>query len=58
MSKLLKSRDAAEYLCISERTLWNLQKELKIRSVRMGRLIRFDPADLDEFIEKAKTAVL
>jgi excisionase family DNA binding protein len=57
MSRLLKSKAAAEYLCISERTLWNLQKALKIKAVRMGRLIRFDPADLDEFIEKAKTAV-
>lgn len=55
MSKLLKSKQAAEYLCISERTLWNLQKSGKIKIVRMGRLIRFDPTDLDKFIEEAKT---
>ena len=55
MSRLLKSKQAAEYLCISERTLWNLQKSGKIKIVRMGRLIRFDPADLDKFIEEAKT---
>ncbi len=52
----MKSRQAASYLAISERTLWNLQKDGKIKSVRMGRLIRFDPADLDDFIEQAKTA--
>ena len=57
MSRLLKSKAAAEYLCISERTLWNLQKNQQITAVRMGRLIRFDPVDLDDFIEKAKTAV-
>ena len=57
MSRLLKSKTAAEYLCISERTLWNLQKNQRITAVRMGRLIRFDPADLDEFIEKAKTGI-
>ena len=55
MNRLLKSKQAAEYLCISERTLWNLQNRGKIKVVRMGRLIRFDPADLDKFIEEAKT---
>ncbi len=54
MGRLLKSKQAAEYLCISERTLWNLQNEGKIKVVRMGRLIRFDPEDLNEFIERAK----
>lgn len=53
--RLMKSTQAASYLAISERTLWNLQKCGRIKSVRMGRLIRFDPADLDEFIEQAKT---
>lgn len=57
MSRLLKSKEAAKYLCISERTLWNLQNSGKIKAVRMGRLIRFDPIDLDEFIEQAKTVV-
>lgn len=55
MSKLLKSKEAAEYLCISERTLWNLQNTGQVKVVRMGRLIRFDPVDLDNFIEEAKT---
>ncbi|MCD6175670.1 MAG: helix-turn-helix domain-containing protein [Planctomycetes bacterium] len=57
MSRLLKSKEAANYLCISERTLWNLQNIGKIKTVRMGRLIRFDPIDLDEFIEQAKTVI-
>ncbi len=55
MSRLLKSKEAANYLCISERTLWNLQNEDKIKVVRIGRLIRFDPSDLDEFIVQSKT---
>lgn len=57
INKLLKSKQAAEYLSVSERTLWNLQRELKIRAVRMGRLIRFDPDDLDDFIQRSKTSI-
>ena len=58
ITRLLKSRQAAKYLCISEKTLWNLQAGGKIKAVRMGRLIRYDPVDLDEFIEKSKTNIL
>ncbi len=53
-ARLMKCRDAARYLCISERTLWTLQNEGKVRAVKMGRLIRFDPEDLDLFIEQCK----
>ena len=57
-TRLLKVKEAAKYLCISEKTLWNLTNASEIRAVRMGRLIRYDPADLDEFIEKSKTKIL
>lgn len=53
-ARLMKCRDAAKYLCISERTLWTLQDEGKVRAVKMGRLIRYDQADLDLFIEQCK----
>ncbi|MBC8379676.1 MAG: helix-turn-helix domain-containing protein [Planctomycetes bacterium] len=56
-SRLLKSREAAKYLCVSEKTLWNLTNAGEIIVVRMGRLIRYDPADLDKFIEKSKTEI-
>ncbi len=56
-SRLLKSKEASRYLCISEKTLWNLQKAGEVRAVKLGRLIRYDPADLDAFIEQSKTKI-
>lgn len=56
-ARLQKSREAAEYLCISEKTLWNLTNTGQVRAVRMGRLVRYDSADLDEFVERSKTII-
>ena len=52
--KLMKSKQAAEYLCISERKLWDLQKSQRIPVVRIDRSVRFDHDDLDAFIANAK----
>lgn len=52
--RLIKSKDAAAYLAISQRKLWDLGKGNIIPVVRMGRAVRFDLADLDSFILKAK----
>ncbi len=54
MSKLMTSKQAAGYLCISERKLWDLQKLQRIPVVRIDRSVRFDIADLDSFIEQLK----
>ncbi len=54
MSKLMKSRQAAEYLCISERKLWDLQKDPRIPVVRIDRSVRYDIADLESFIDQLK----
>ena len=54
MSKLMKIKQAAAYLCISERKLWELSKCGRIQTVRIDRSVRFDRDDLDEFIEKQK----
>jgi len=54
MSKLMTSKQAAEYLCISERKLWDLQKSQRIPVVRIDRSVRFDRDDLDAFIMDAK----
>ena len=43
-----------EYLCISERKLWDLQKSQRIPAVRIDRSVRFDRDDLDAFISDAK----
>ena len=54
MNKLMKSKQAAEYLCISERKLWDLQKSQRIPVVRIDRAVRYDIADLDSFIDEFK----
>jgi excisionase family DNA binding protein len=54
MNKLMTSRQAAAYLCISERKLWDLSKSGRIQTVRIDRSVRFDRDDLDEFIADAK----
>lgn len=52
--KLMKSKQAAKYLCICERKLWDLSKSGRIQTVRIDRAVRFDIADLDSFIEQQK----
>ena len=52
--RLVKCREAAAYLGISERKLWELKKAGRIPSVRIDRCVRFDIADLDTFIRRAK----
>lgn len=53
-NRLIKCRQAAAYLGICERKLWELEKDGRIRSVRIDRAVRFDMADLDAFIQQAK----
>ena len=52
--RLIKCRQAAAYLGICERKLWQLEKDGRIPSVRIDRDVRFDIADLDAFIQSAK----
>lgn len=53
---LLKPRDAAKMLAISERTLWQLTSLGQIPRVAIGRAVRYSVADLRAWIEaKTKT---
>lgn len=54
--KLINSKQASEYLCVSPRKLWELSKSGKIQTVRIGRAVRYDIGDLDSFINEHKTA--
>jgi len=54
MKKLVNSKDAAQYLCICERKLWELSKCGRIQTVKIGRAVRYDIDDLDAFIEQQK----
>jgi len=53
---LLNSRQAAEALGISKRTLWRLTFEVSpaLPHVRLGRSVRYRPEDLEAFIESKR----
>jgi excisionase family DNA binding protein len=51
---LLTAREAAHALAISTRLLWTLTNCGKLPAVRLGRCVRYDPADLARFVQSAK----
>jgi excisionase family DNA binding protein len=54
-SRFLTTKDAARYLGISERTLWSYVKSQLVRVIRFGKACRYDPRDLDAFVESRKS---
>ena len=57
LNRLIKCRQAAQYLGISERKLWQLTKDQRVPAVKFDRVVRYDIADLDDFIARAKGLV-
>jgi excisionase family DNA binding protein len=55
MENLLSPRDAADLLGVSERGFFRLTKSGAVPTVRIGRLLKIDPADLRAFIDSCKT---
>ena len=55
---LLNSRDAANRLSISERTLFQLRKDGHLPAVQVGCSIRYDLDDLRKFCEQNRIGVL
>ena len=51
---LLRSDEAAKLLAISLRKLWTLADQGEIPVVRIGRSVRYDPTDLQNYIERQK----
>ncbi len=51
---LLNVRQASQALSVSPRTLWTLTANGEIPSVRFGRSVRYDPADLRRWIDSKK----
>jgi excisionase family DNA binding protein len=51
---LLRPREAARFLAISERTLWELTRRGEILCVRLGRAVRYDRRDLLAAVERLK----
>jgi excisionase family DNA binding protein len=53
---LWTSKEAAKALAISQRKLWGLTNDKLIPCVRIGRSVRYDPADIRAFIDAQKTS--
>ena len=49
---LVPSRDAAQMLAVSERTLWQLRQKGEIPFLRIGKLVRYPVADLEDWIAR------
>ena len=54
MERLLDAKEAAALLNISGRKFWELTNTGEIPTVRIGRAVRFDPADLKAFTDRHK----
>lgn len=52
--QLLTPKQAAARLAISERKLWSLTHEGRIPAVKFDRVVRYDVADLNAFIQNVK----
>lgn len=52
--RLMRYREAAAYIGISERSLWSMVASGEIRAVRRGRSVRIDVDDLNRWIRKMK----
>jgi excisionase family DNA binding protein len=52
--RLLTESEAARRLQVCAKTLYNARRRGELRYVRLGQCIRYDPADLEVFIEQQK----
>jgi len=51
---LLDYRRAAKRLGCCKRTAWQLVKDGLLPALKIGRLVRIDPVDLEAFIQRSK----
>jgi len=56
MGRLLRLRDVAKWLDLSDRKVWQLAVEGELQSLKLGRARRFDPVDVEAYIERQKNA--
>jgi len=54
--KLLSVLDVVERLNVSRTTLWRLVRDGKIEAHRIGKQLRFEPAEVEAFIKRASTS--
>lgn len=51
---LITSAQAADRLGVSQRMVWELAKRGDLPVVKIGRAVRFDPLDIEQFVAAAK----
>lgn len=53
-NKLLKRKEAAEFLGIAEQTLavWSCKKKYDLPIIKIGRSVRYRLSDIEEFLER------
>jgi excisionase family DNA binding protein len=51
-TRLFDIQEAARYTGVSATTLYKWVSQRKIPHIKMGRLVKFDPAKLDEWIKQ------
>lgn len=52
--RLLTAKEAAEMLSLSERTIQRYLKSGELTFIRLGRSVRIELKDLEEFVERGK----
>lgn len=52
---LKSTKQAADYLGVSERTIWSLANSSRIPVIRIGTRVLFKLADLDSFIDQNRS---
>ncbi len=53
--ELLTNKQAAKLLGVCERKLWSMTNETReISCIRIGRSVRYDPRDIEEYLQRSK----
>ena len=55
--KVMTYREAADYLSVSERTVWGLVKSKEIAACKIGRFVRIPIESLDEYISRVMNQI-
>jgi excisionase family DNA binding protein len=50
----LDVKQTAEYLGVTERFVRELRAKRKVPCIKMGRLVKFDPDDLDRYLDDCR----
>jgi len=58
LNQLINISEGATLLCMSEATLRQWIHQRRIPFVKLGKAVRFDPSDLQKFIEENRREVV